>query len=237
MRPVSAVLFDWDGTLADSCAVIRRASLTVYEHFGISMDEARYRASFRPDWHQTYRLLGIPEDRWDEAGVIWGATYREHRAGVALYPGVAAMIGRLAAGGVRLGIVTSADRKRFLEDLQRSGIAGHFEALAAFEDTPRKKPHPESLHLALRQLGVPPEHALYAGDRPEDIEMGRRAGTRTAAVVSDFSDEAMLLAARPDVLLPDILDLPGVIAGLAGGPRPVPPSSGRRALAAAGTRR
>ena len=216
MQPVSAVLFDWDGTLADSCAVIRRASLTVYRHFGIPMDEARYRATFRPDWHESYRLLGIPEERWDEAGVIWGASYREHRNEVALYPGVAGMVGRLAEAGFALGIVTSADRQRFLEDLERTGIAARFGALAAFEDTPRKKPHPESLRLALRQLGVPPERALYAGDRHEDVEMGRRAGTRTAAVVSAFSDEALLLAARPDLLLAGILDLPDALAGLSG---------------------
>lgn len=238
MRPVSAVLFDWDGTLADSCAVIRHASLSVYRHFGIPMDETRYRDTFRPDWHETYRLLGIPERRWDEAGVIWAASYRSRRSEVALYPGVAGMIGRLAASGVRMGIVTSADRNRFVEDLRRTGIAPRFAALAAFEDTPRKKPHPQSLLLALGQLGVPPERALYAGDRPEDIEMGKRAGTRTVAVTSAFSDEAMLLRARPDVLLPSIVDLPELLARLAAGrPRPAPRPGGRRALAAVGTDR
>ena len=180
------------------------------------MDEARYRATYRPDWYETYRLLGIPEARWDEAGVVWRDTYRERSGEVALFPGVSEMIASLAGFGIRLGVVTSADRERFLSDLRRAGLGARFEALTAFEDARRKKPHPEALLLALRRMGVEPEHALYTGDRPEDVEMGKRAGTRTAAVVSAFSDEAMLRAARPDILLPDIRELPAALARLSG---------------------
>ena len=216
LRPASAVLFDWDGTLANSFPVIRRASLAVFRHFGIRMDDVRYRATYRPDWQETYRQLGIPEHRWDEAGEIFLARYRERSAEVALYPGVEETLTELAGSGVRLGVVTSANRDRFLGDLEHAGLVGRFEVLVAFEDSRRKKPHPESLLLALDRLGVAPEGALYAGDRPEDVAMGRRAGAGTAAVVSDFSDEEMLRAAKPDVLLPGIRHLPQVLRDGAG---------------------
>ena len=211
MSPVSAVLFDWDGTLADSFATTRYASLSVFGHFGIRMDEARYQATYRPDWHETYRQLGIPEARWDEAGAIWREKYLERSHAVRLLPGAHETLCALSDRKLRLGVVTSADRQRFREDLDRLGLADRFEALVAFEDTRNKKPHPEGLLLALSRLGVEPRDALYVGDRPEDVAMGKSAGTRTAAVVSNFSNEAMLRSATPDVLLPALGDLPGVL--------------------------
>lgn len=214
MRPVSAVLFDWDGTLANSFATTRHASLSVFRHFGIHLDEARYQATYRPDWHETYRQLGIPESRWDEAGAIWREKYRERRHAVRLFPDVCETLDVLSGRGLRLGVVTSADRQRFLEDLGRLGLADRFRTLVAFEDAARKKPHPEGLLLALAGLGVSAPDALYVGDRPEDVEMGKRAGTFTAAVASNFSSERMLRSAEPDLLLPALRELPGVLGGV-----------------------
>ena len=213
MRPVSAVLFDWDGTLADSFTATRYASLSVFRHFGIRMDEARYRATYQPNWHETYRQLGIPESRWDEAGMIWREKYTERSHTVTLFPDVVEALDALSGRGLRLGVVTSADRERFFEDRDRLGLADRFEASVAFEDAEQKKPHPESLRLALAALGASARDALYVGDRPEDVAMGKRAGTLTAAIASNFSNEAMLRSAAPDLLLPALRDLPGALAG------------------------
>ncbi|MDE2710502.1 MAG: HAD-IA family hydrolase [Acidobacteriota bacterium] len=218
MPTVSAVLFDWDGTLVESFATTRYASLSVFEHFGIRMDEARYQATYRPDWHETYRQLGIPEARWDEAGAIWSEKYLERSHLVDLLPHVSETLDALAGRSLRLGVVTSADRERFHADLDRLGLADRFGALVAFEDTRNKKPHPEGLLLALSRLGVEPRNALYVGDRPEDVAMGKSAGTLTAAIVSHFSNEAMLRSARPDVLLPTIADLPGFLPAAGAAP-------------------
>ena len=215
---VSAVLFDWDGTLANSFVTTRYASLSVFAHFGIRMDEARYRTTYQPNWHETYRQLGIPEARWDEAGAIWRNKYLERSHAVDLFPDALDTLAALSEQGLRLGVVTSADRARFFEDLNRLGVADRFEALLAFEDAREKKPHPENLLLALSRLGVPPSAALYAGDRPEDVEMGKRAGTLTAAIVSNFSNEEMLRAAEPDFLLRTLGDLPGALATAATAP-------------------
>ena len=218
MRPVSAVLFDWDGTLANSFAVTRYASLSVFRHFGVRMNEARYRATYRPNWHETYRQLGIPQSRWDEAGTIWREKYLERNHAVDLFPDVSSTLDTLADRGLRLGVVTSADRRRFFEDLDRLGLMDRFEALVAFEDARHKKPHPESLLLALSGLGVRARDALYVGDRPEDVAMGQRAGTLTAAIASNFSNEEMLRSAGPDLLLSALRDLPDFLVTLGADP-------------------
>lgn len=207
----TTVVFDWDGTLLDSFEATRAASLSVFRHFGIVLDDEEYRRTYSPDWHRTYRELGIPEARWGEAGGIWNAEFRARSAGNRLLPGAEFALDALAAAGMRFGVVTTAERGRLDDDLDRLGLRRRFAATVAFEDCRRRKPHPEGLLTALAALGAAPEETLFVGDRPEDVAMGRRAGTRTAAAPSGFSSAAMLREARPDLLLARIGGLPAAL--------------------------
>ena len=209
---LTTVVFDWDGTLVDSFAATRAASLTVFRHFGITMDEARYRDTYRPDWHRTYRELGIPESRWEEAGALWNAAFAERSADLRLLPGATDTLDRLEEAGRRFGVVTTAERRRLDADLDRFGLRGRFPVTVAFEDCRRRKPHPEGLLAALAALGAAPAETLYLGDRPEDVAMGKGAGTRTAALLSAFSSVAMLRAAAPDLLLRTLAALPAALS-------------------------
>lgn len=207
----TTVVFDWDGTLLDSFEATRAASLSVFRHFGIVLDDEEYRRTYSPDWHRTYRELGIPEARWGEAGEIWNAEFRARSAGNRLLPGAESALDALAAAGRRFGVVTTAERGRLDEDLDRLGLRRRFAVTVAFEDCRRRKPHPEGLLTALSALAAAPEETLFVGDRPEDVAMGRGAGTRTAASPSRFSSAAMLREARPDLLLARIGDLPAAL--------------------------
>ncbi len=201
MQEIRAVVFDWDGTLVDSFAATRHASMAVFRHFGVRMDEERYRATYQPDWHATYREVGIPEDRWEQANDVWQHHYREQIAQVHLFRGVREALADLAAAGIRLGVVTSADRARLLADIERFRLKGRFGALVAFEDARRQKPHPDGLVRALEGLGVPAARTLHVGDRPEDVLMGKRAGTRTAGVPSAYGPRSLLVDAGPDLMV------------------------------------
>ena len=207
----TTVVFDWDGTLLDSFEATRAASLSVFRHFGIVLDDEEYRKTYRPDWQVTYRELGIPEARWGEAGELWNSEFRARSAGNRLLPGAVSALDALAAAGMRFGVVTTAERARLEADLDRLGLRRRFAAVVAFEDCRRRKPHPEGLLKAFSALGSAPEETLFVGDRPEDVAMGRRAGTRTAAAPSRFSSEAMLREAGPDLLLARIADLPAAL--------------------------
>ena len=216
----ATVVFDWDGTLLDSFEATRAASLSVFRHFGIVLDDEEYRRTYRPDWHRTYRELGIPEARWGEAGEIWNSEFRARSAGNRLLPGAVSVLDALGGSGMRFGVVTTAERGRLEDDLDRLGLRRRFAVTVAFEDCRQRKPHPEGLLAALAALGAAPGETLFVGDRPEDVAMGRRAGTRTAAAPSGFSSEAMLREAGPDLLLARIADLPAALptaasAGLA----------------------
>ena len=193
---MEAILFDWDGTLVDSLGPLYRANLSVMRAFGRAYDEATHRASYEPDWRRMYRRLGVPEDRLDEANERWLAAYAGG-ASNALFPGVAGALDRLAATGVRLGLVTAGERAVVGPQLERFGLAGRFEVEVFGDDQPVHKPDPAPLRAALAGLGLAdrPAATAYVGDFTDDMRMARSAGTRAIGVVSLLADRADLLAA------------------------------------------
>jgi HAD superfamily hydrolase (TIGR01509 family) len=203
---VKTVVFDWDGTLLDSFPAGYRASVTVLRHFGIEVDRRRFLETYSPNWYDSYLMLGVPEKEWDNADRLWRETY--HRQTSRLFPFVTAMLETLRGGGFDLGLVTSGDRERVLGELDRTGLSGTFSAVVCFEDTREKKPHPAPLARGLERLGALPSETVYVGDRPEDVQMGRRVGTFTIGVESEYGPRALLAEAAPDLLLPDASHLP-----------------------------
>ena len=89
-----------------------------------------------------------------------------------------------------------------------------FAARVCSGDTSRKKPHPEPLRMALRQMELDPAACVYVGDAPQDVEMARRAGVRAIGVLGPFPTEKRLRAARPECILGSIEELPDVLKRL-----------------------
>lgn len=197
-RGVSAVLFDWDGTLVDSAEVSYRSFLRLFQSYGLAFDREAFAATYSPNWIRTYEAVGLPESDWTEADARWVAFYAEERS--ELIPGAAEALARLRAGRRRLGLVTSGDRSRVRGELQRFGLDALFEAVVCGQDVIQRKPHPEGLLLALGQMGVAPVDAAYVGDSPEDVGMARTAGAFSVGVPGTFPNREDLVASRPDLL-------------------------------------
>jgi phosphoglycolate phosphatase-like HAD superfamily hydrolase len=89
-----------------------------------------------------------------------------------------------------------------------------FAARVCSGDTVRKKPHPEPLRLALRQMKLDPSACVYVGDAPQDVQMARRAGVRAIGVLGPFPTEKRLRAARPEFLINSLEELPGVLENM-----------------------
>ncbi len=206
MEPILAILFDWDGTLLDSFAAGFRASMAVFRHFEIPVDRERFLNTYSPNWYDSYRQLGLPEARWNEADQIWLDNYGRERP--KLYPFAERTVETLGRNGYTLGVVTSGTRERVTKELERHGLAESFSTVVCFEDTQPKKPDPEPLRVALEQLNRRPEEAAYVGDRPEDILMGKKTGSYSIGVVSLFGNRRVLEEASPDLILPDAGHLP-----------------------------
>ena len=200
-----AVLFDWDGTLADTAEATFRCFVRTFEAFAIRFDRETYARTYSPNWYLTFQALGLAQEHWPAADICWLTHFAEEE--VVLIDGAREVLESLVARGVATGIVTSGGRERVSRELELHGVAPHIHACVFGCDVTQKKPHPEGLLKCLDQLGVDAGEALYVGDSPEDIEMARHAGVRSVAIPGGYPNRDALLAARPDVVLESLREL------------------------------
>ncbi len=207
-RRIEGVLFDWDGTLINSYHADTSAYLAMFKEMGITWGLQELEKNYSPNWYQVYRAAGLPRKRWDEADRAWRAHYAKHRP--KLIAGARRVLARLGAAHP-LGLVTSGDRDRVTRQLREFRLTTLFAARVCSGDTVRKKPHPEPLRLALRQMKLAPSACVYVGDASQDVEMARRAGVRSIGVLGPFPTEKRLRAARPEFLIGSLEELSDVL--------------------------
>lgn len=199
------VLLDWDGTLLDSYAADQRAYLAMFRGMGVNWGAAKIDRHYSPDWYRVYRAARIPRADWARADRLRRTAYSAERP--ALLPGARRVVNTLIRR-FRLGLVTSGSRGRVRQQLREFELTKHFSVRVCSEDSYRKKPHPAPLQMALRLLRAEPEECVYVGDSAEDIEMARRAGVRAIGVLGPFPTAERIRAAKPDLLLQSIRELP-----------------------------
>jgi pyrophosphatase PpaX len=203
-----AVLFDWDGTLIDSYRADSQAYLAMFRQLGLQWGLKELRQHYSPDWYAVYRAAGIPSERWEEADRVWRTYYAKHPS--KLISGTRRVLGQLIRRH-KLGLVTSGDRERVTRQLREFRLTRMFRTRVCGGDTKQKKPHPEPLLLALKQMNVEARACVYVGDTPEDLEMARAAGVAAIGVLGPFPTEARLRGARPEYLLKDLNELPRLL--------------------------
>jgi HAD superfamily hydrolase (TIGR01509 family) len=210
-RSIEGVLFDWDGTLINSYRADASAYLAMFKEMDISWGIEELEKNYSPNWYEVYRAAGLPRRRWADADRAWRSHYAKHRP--KLIAGARRVLASLG-GAHPLGLVTSGDRDRVTRQLREFRLTTLFAARVCSGDTLRKKPHPDPLRLAMRQMHLDPSACVYVGDAPQDVEMARRAGVRAIGVLGPFPTERRLRAARPEFLIGSIEELPDVLKRL-----------------------
>jgi len=206
---LSTFLFDLDGTLIDSIELILRSYRhTMRQHRGHEPSDDVWMAGLgTPLWVQFRHFTEDPAEI--EAMV---ATYREYNLAhhdelVRPYDGVVAAVLALRAQGKMLGLVTSKTRSGALRGLRVAGLEHTFQVVVGADEVTHPKPHPEPVLTALERLGAPAAGAVFVGDSRHDVECGRAAGVKTAAVLWGPFDRSHLEDLEPDYWLETPADL------------------------------
>ncbi|HMF58093.1 MAG TPA: HAD family hydrolase [Pyrinomonadaceae bacterium] len=202
---INTLLFDWDGTLNDSSAAGFVAFQKSLEGFDVQFDREFYDRHYTPNWYAMYEIMGLPREEWERADSLWVQHYAVEES--PMVEGARETIVELHNKDYRLGIVSSGNHSRILDELKKQELDSLFPVLICHEQTTNKKPHPEGLECAMRELNAAPHVCAYVGDVPEDIEMGRRAHVLTVGVRSQFPSSKNLPQARPDIYLDSITEL------------------------------
>ncbi len=208
--PWSAVLFDLDGTLADTVELI----LTCYRH------TMRTHLGEAPSDEEWIRGMGTPlrvqlaafarsPGEVDAMLETYGTLQRRiHDEMVHAYPQIPELLAALETLAVPMALVTSRRIEMTRRTLAHCGFARHFQVIVTPDEVRHPKPDPEPVLEALERLGSPPaERALFVGDSPHDLEAGRAAGVRTVAALWGPFPREVVLAASPDYALETPLEL------------------------------
>jgi beta-phosphoglucomutase len=206
--PTRAVLFDFDGVIADTENVHVAAWQRTFGAMGwLESDETCSRAAEIDD---RAFVLEVFARRKIEEGDVEGWVARKQELTLALladsprlYPGVNALVHRLA-GKVRLGVVTTTWRANVEAVLQASGLASAFDFIVAKEDVKAPKPDPEGYRLALAKLKLPGKDVVVLEDSPTGLQAARKAGAKVVAIghrrpKGDWSGKAPFLPGFADL--------------------------------------
>jgi len=215
MTKTTAVLFDWDGTLVDSAVASFRCYQEMFRTYEIDFTLEDYERTYAPAFHKTYAEMGLAPDQYPEASRLWLEAYAAQRC--ELIDGVAHDLERLTKASLALGIVTSGDRSRVTRELNELGVHTYFRAFVAGTDCEKKKPDPEGLLRAMKEMKVTAEESVYIGDSPEDIEMAKRGGVRSIAIPGGFPNRAALLRSGADHLVASLTEAVDLILNGAAG--------------------
>lgn len=201
----SAIIFDFDYTLADSSkgvvACINYA-LQLMGQTPRARDECCATIGF--SLAATYELLTGEND--PEKVAAFHRLFIERAdqimaSSTELYAGVADLIHRLASSGIVLGILSTKFRYRIGQILNRYALTKQFSVIVGGEDVEKHKPDPEGVRLFLTKVSIKPEQAVLVGDSITDAETALRSivdfvavltGTTTTDQFSDFAPKAVL---------------------------------------------
>lgn len=207
-----AMLFDLDGTLADTAPDLAAAANAMRIARGLAA--APFEALRPVASHGARGLLRVafertPDDAEYEAMRVeflgrYEAALAVHTR---LFDGIPEVLDALERRGIAWGIVTNK-AMRFTDPLTKLlGLVDRAGAIVSGDTTPFTKPHPAPLLHAAELLALPPSDCVYVGDDLRDIEGGRAAGMRTIAAAWGYCGTTAPTAWQADVVLMHPLEM------------------------------
>jgi pyrophosphatase PpaX len=206
------VLFDLDGTVIDSGAIILASMRhAAKEVLGSEPPDKELMAAVGGPGLEA-QMHALAPDRVEELVSVYRAHNEPLHEGLVCCAGMDDVLAQLKDEGRRLGIVTAKRRLTVELAFAQVPIEHLFETVVGGDETERHKPDPEPLQLALERLGASPEEAAYVGDAPFDVKAAKAAGLFSVAVAwGGIHARERLAEEEPDALVETPEELHGVL--------------------------
>jgi phosphoglycolate phosphatase len=178
------VVFDWDGTLFDSTALIVRCIQNACRDVGSPVPsdvDAAYVIGLGLGDALRHVAPGLAEARYPELGARYRHHYVASQHELSLFPGTIEMLQALKARQHRLAVATGKGRRGLDDALAHSQLQGLFDGTRTADET-ASKPHPMMLLELMREFGAEPGRTLMIGDTTHDLQLAKNAGTQSVAV-------------------------------------------------------
>lgn len=207
----AGVVFDCDGTLADTEPLSARAWAEVLADHGVEATDNDQQAIIGRAWpagfdHFSARADLGDRDRFRER--LRSRAVALFTTELELFPDAVATLVALTDAGVPVAVASSSTRAHVLRCLDRGDLTHRVAAVVGADDVTEHKPHPEPYRVAATALGLPPARCTAIEDTPIGVASARAAGSFTVAVLRGVIDGDRLGAADRVV---DTIDLPTLI--------------------------
>lgn len=201
------LIFDWSGTIVDDLGPVIEATNFVLGIYGIGpMDREEFRRRFRLPYREFYDEL-LPGIALEELEEHFRPAFDGATSTVFVLPHAREKLDWCRELGIRTFVLTSMDAVAFARQLDEFGLKGHFEATYAGVLDKR-----QLIHRILETHGLAPEETAFVGDMIHDVETARHAGIASIAVLTGYNHPEVLAAVRPDLTVPDLGVLRGVLS-------------------------
>ena len=193
------IIFDWDGTLANSTQLIVDAISQGSVDVGLPKpsQEAASGIIGLGFTEAAYSLFGkIPQEQLTLLTARYNYYYGQGENDIPLFTGVSEAISALTDKGVSLAVATGKGRAGLNRALDRSGIKSHFLATRCVDEC-HSKPHPQMILELMDEAGAEPHRTLMVGDTSFDLQMAQNANVKSLGVTYGAHPLARLLPHAP----------------------------------------
>ena len=184
VRRFDLIVFDWDGTLFDSTALIVRCIQAACRDIGVAVpsdEAAAYVIGLGLRDALEHAVPGLPATRYPELGLRYRHHYLARQHELVLFEGTLEMLHALKARNHLLAVATGKNRRGLDDALAQSDLRGVFDATRTADET-ASKPHPLMLQELMAELGTPAARMLMVGDTTHDLQLAANAGAASVAV-------------------------------------------------------
>ncbi len=198
-RQFDLIVFDWDGTLFDSTALITRSIQAACADVGVAVPsdkDASYVIGLGLAEALAHAAPDLPRERYPELGQRYRHHYFAKQHEIVLFDGIAPMLQALKQRNHWLGVATGKSRRGLDEALNTVALKGVFDATRTAEET-ASKPDPQMLLELMSELGVDPERTLMIGDTTHDLQLAANAGAPRIGVGYGAHEAAAFDAFQP----------------------------------------
>jgi phosphoglycolate phosphatase len=184
MNRYELIVFDWDGTLMDSAAMIVDSVQAAARDLGLEPptdERARHIIGLGLGDALRHAMPDLPEDHYPELVERYRHHYLSRDHQLVLFAGADALIRQLSDNGFRLGVATGKSRKGLERALIHTGLGDYFHATRCADEC-HSKPHPQMIEELMGEFAVAPAQTLMIGDTTHDLQMAANAGVDAVAV-------------------------------------------------------
>lgn len=203
-----AIIFDLDGTLADTIEAIRDAINLTMQQYGYPQHTYEEIREYIGNGAKNLVLRSMPAEaaRDAEQHERVFLTYQDnydkgHLATDRCYDGIPALIAALHASGVRLSVLSNKQDRHVQGLIAQLFPAGEFSVIMGQLDHLPKKPDPTVPLMIAEQLGVKPSECAFIGDSEVDILTAQNSGFASVAVSWGFRSRCDLEKSSPDIII------------------------------------